>query len=113
MYLVWNLRYYRSKTVLLYFYNPDEEMMKKLLLGTLVISALFSVTATAENKTAQAYVPVEFSAELDGNEYHFKPETSPQRIVSLSRSPPKCCWHWIWGTVWSVPLFWKSRFIRR
>ncbi|MGJ7332458.1 hypothetical protein [Morganella morganii] len=54
-------------------------MMKKLLLGTLVISALFSVTATAENKKAQAYVPVEFSAKLDGNEYHFKPETSPQR----------------------------------
>ena len=28
MYLVWNLRYYRSKTVSLYFYNPDEGMMK-------------------------------------------------------------------------------------
>ncbi len=59
--------------------------MKKLLLSTLVISALFSATANAENKTDPAYVPVEFSAKLDGNEYHFKPEQSPQRIVSLSQ----------------------------
>ena len=36
--------------------------MKKLLLGTLVISALFSVTATAENKKAQASGRADLSA---------------------------------------------------
>ena len=40
--------------------------MKKSLLGTSGFSALFSVTATAENKKAQAYVLAEFSAKLDG-----------------------------------------------
>ncbi|HCM61433.1 MAG TPA: ABC transporter substrate-binding protein [Morganella sp. (in: Bacteria)] len=52
-------------------------MMKKLLLGTFIVSALFSLPAHA--------APVQFDASLDGSEYHFKLDKHPQRIVSLSQ----------------------------